>query len=96
MAQRSIRKGFSGMRGLAPGRGVVDIRRYSPDGRLDRRIELPTLRVTSVMFGAPDLDVLYVTSMGLGGFPEDRAADGGLFAIVGLGVQGIPEPRFGG
>jgi sugar lactone lactonase YvrE len=76
--------------------GGGDIRRYSPDGRLDRRIELPTLKVTSVMFGGPNLDVLYVTSMGLGGFPEDRAADGGLFAIAGLGVHGIPEPRFGG
>jgi len=81
---------------IGAGTGSGDIRRYSPDGRLDRRIELPTLKVTSVMFGGPNLDVLYVTSMGLGGFPEDRAADGGLFAIVGLGVQGIPEPRFGG
>jgi sugar lactone lactonase YvrE len=81
---------------IGAGTGGGDIRRYSPDGRLDRRIELPTAKVTSVMFGGPNLDVLYVTSMGLGGFPEDRAADGGLFAIMGLGVQGIPEPRFGG
>ena len=65
------------------GAGGGDVRRYTPDGRLDRRIQLPTLKVTSVMFGGPNLDVLYVTSMGLSGFSEDRAADGGLFAIVG-------------
>jgi L-arabinonolactonase len=78
------------------GTGGGDVRRYSPDGRLERRIELPTLKVTSVMFGGPNLDILYVTSMGLSGFSEDRPADGGLFAVVGLGVQGVPEPRFRG
>jgi len=78
------------------GTGAGDVRRYSPDGRLDRRIELPTLKATSVMFGGPDLDILYVTSMGMRGFAEDRALDGGLFAISGLGVRGLPEPRFGG
>lgn len=78
------------------GTGGGDIRRYSPDGRLDRRIELPTLKVTSVMFGGPNLDILYVTSLAMSGFPEDRDIDGALFAITGLGVRGVPEPRFGG
>lgn len=78
------------------GVGHGDIRRYAPDGTLDRRIELPVLKVTSLMFGGPDLDVLYVTSMALSGMPEDRPHDGGLFAITGLGVRGLPEPRFGG
>jgi sugar lactone lactonase YvrE len=78
------------------GAGHGDIRRYAPDGALDRRIELPVLKVTSLMFGGPDLDVLYVTSMAMPGFPEDRPHDGGVFAIRGLGVRGIEEPRFGG
>jgi sugar lactone lactonase YvrE len=78
------------------GAGHGDIRRYAPDGTLERRIELPVLKVTSLMFGGPELDVLYVTSMGMAGFPEDRPHDGGLFAIHGLGVRGIEEPRFGG
>ena len=80
--------------GASTGHG--DIRRYAPDGTLDRRIELPTLKVTSLIFGGPDLDVLYVTSMGMSGFPEDRPHDGGLFAVYGLGVTGIAEPRFAG
>jgi len=78
------------------GVGHGDVRCYAPDGTILRRIELPVLKVTSVMFGGPDLDVLYVTSMGMSGFPEDRQHDGGLFAISGLGVRGIEEPRFGG
>jgi len=78
------------------GVGHGDVRRYAPDGTLDRRIELPTLKVTSLMFGGPNLDVLYVTSMSMSGFPEDRPTDGGLYAVTGLGVRGIEEPRFGG
>jgi sugar lactone lactonase YvrE len=78
------------------GVGHGDVRRYAPDGRLDLRIELPVLKVTSVMFGGPELDILYVTTMAMSGFPEDRPHDGGLFAIHGLGVRGLPEPRFGG
>jgi len=50
------------------------------------------------MFGGPDLDVLYVTSMARaikGVKPAEREA-GHLFAIYGLGVRGVPEPRFKG
>jgi sugar lactone lactonase YvrE len=51
------------------------------------------------MFGGPNLDTLYVTSMArppLPRFPSDPVAAGSLFAITGLGVSGVPEPRFGG
>ncbi|GAB0118001.1 SMP-30/gluconolactonase/LRE family protein [Acidisoma sp. 7E03] len=71
--------------------------RFAPDGRVDRIIKTPVLKVTSVMFGGPDLDVLYVTSMArppLPRFPEDGPMAGHLFAIHGLGVRGIPERRF--
>ncbi|MDB5396646.1 MAG: calcium-binding protein [Rhodospirillales bacterium] len=78
------------------GVGHGDVRRYAPDGTLDRRIELPSLKVTSLIFGGPNLDILYVTSMAMSGFPEDRLVDGAVFAIHGLGVRGLPEPRFGG
>ena len=37
--------------------------RVAPDGTLDRTIEMTTPAVTSVMFGGPDLDTLFVTSM---------------------------------
>lgn len=78
------------------GAGQGEVRRYAPDGTVDLRIELPSLKVTSLMFGGPDLDILFVTSMSMSGFPEDRPCDGSLFAVHGLGIRGVPEPRFGG
>lgn len=74
------------------------IHRYAPDGTLDRTIEMPVAKVTSVMFGGPDLDILYVTSMArppLPRFPQDGPRRGALFAIEGLGVRGLPAHRFG-
>ncbi|WP_436326976.1 SMP-30/gluconolactonase/LRE family protein [Brevibacterium sp. FAM 27836] len=72
--------------------------RYSPDGAVDRVVEMPVLKTTSLAFGGPDLDVLYVTSMAkppLPRFPEDGQLRGSVFAVTGLGVTGIAEPRFG-
>ncbi len=73
--------------------------RYAPDGSLDRVIEMPVKKPTSVMFGGPDLDILYVTSMTkppAPHLPGDGVLRGSLFAIHGLGIKGLPEPRFGG
>ncbi|TCL03391.1 SMP-30/gluconolactonase/LRE family protein [Sodalis ligni] len=73
--------------------------RYTPDGKVDRIIEMPVKKVTSVMFGGENLDVLYVTSMAqppLPRFPEDNQLRGSLFALHGLGVKGVPEQRFAG
>ena len=73
--------------------------RYAPDGKVDRVIDMPVKKVTSVNFGGPNLDILYVTSMAkppLPRFPKDGVQGGSLFAIHDLGVRGVPEPRFGG
>jgi L-arabinonolactonase len=73
--------------------------RYTPDGRVERTIEMPVKNVTSVMFGGPDLDILYVTSMArppLPRFPGDGVLRGSLFAIHDLGIRGVTEPRFAG
>lgn len=72
--------------------------RLTPDGQLDRAVGLPVESTTSLSFGGPDLDIAYVTSMARpidGVAPKEREA-GGLFAVHGLGVRGVPEPRFGG
>jgi L-arabinonolactonase len=72
--------------------------RYRPDGSVDRIVEMPVKKVTSVNFGGPRLDILFVTSMAkppLPRFPGDGVQRGSLFAIHGLGVTGVPEPRFG-
>lgn len=73
--------------------------RYRPDGSIERVIEMPVKKVTSVMFGGPNLDILYVTSMArppLPRFPGDGVLRGSLFAIRDLGIRGVPEPRFAG
>ena len=73
--------------------------RYAPDGTVDREIAMPVVKVTSVAFGGPGLDVLYVTSMAeppLPRHPGDGPLRGALFAVRGLGVRGRPEPRYGG
>jgi sugar lactone lactonase YvrE len=72
--------------------------RFLPDGRLDRVIGLPIESATSLMFGGPDLDIAYVTSMArpIAGVPPRENEAGMLFAVHGLGARGVPEPRFAG
>ena len=70
--------------------------RFAPDGTIDRILGLPVSSTTSISFGGPDLDIAFITSMArpIGGVWPKEAEAGGLFAIHGLGVTGLPEPRF--
>ncbi|MFN3225124.1 MAG: SMP-30/gluconolactonase/LRE family protein [Hyphomicrobiales bacterium] len=73
--------------------------RYAPDGSVDRVIEMPVCKITSLAFGGSDLDRLFVTSMAeppLPKYPGDGPLRGSVFVIDGLGVQGRQEPRFAG
>lgn len=75
------------------------IARVDPKGRFDRVIDLPVRHPTMCTFGGDGLDVLYVTSAASMVTDEERAATpqaGAVFAIHGLGVQGLPEPLFAG
>lgn len=74
--------------------GVGEIRRITPAGEIDRIIPMPVLRPTSVMFGGPNLDILFVTSMSMHCPPARQA--GMTFAIHDLGVHGLAERRFAG
>jgi sugar lactone lactonase YvrE len=68
-----------------------ELRRYSPDGRLDATLQTPFRRPTSCAFGGPELDVLYVTSASTG-LAALNEHDGGVYAIE-PGVRGLPVPR---
>ncbi len=72
--------------------------RYAPDGRLLRTIELPVPYPTCPCFGGPDLQTLFVTSISNTGnlLKSDHPDAGALLALTGLGVQGLPEVRYGG
>jgi L-arabinonolactonase len=59
---------------------------------------MPIPSPTCVTFGGDDLETMYVTSQQSFVSPEQLAMHpqpGSLFAIHGLGVRGLPEPRFG-
>ena len=76
-------------------RGVL--RRYLPNGRLDREIALPCSNPTKPAFGGPLLDTLYITSTRMAidpNFPGGEA-NGGLFAFT-PGLKGIAETPFAG
>lgn len=80
------------------GVGGWQLYRITPAGKLDMTIDLPVEKPSRPMFGGPNLDVLYLTT--IGGEDMDPHAHqpqaGGLFAITGLGVQGVPQARFAG
>lgn len=74
------------------------ITRYAPDGRIDRIIEMPVPNVTSLAFGGPVLDRLFVTTARSTLTDQEISEaplSGGLF-VVDAGVTGLPEPRFAG
>ncbi|MFZ5781455.1 MAG: SMP-30/gluconolactonase/LRE family protein [Pseudomonadota bacterium] len=73
------------------------VAQFDPDGRLIRHVRLPVTTPTMCAFGGPDLDILYVTSASRfldEGARRAQPLAGHLFAIAGLGVRGVPEPRF--
>jgi sugar lactone lactonase YvrE len=72
------------------------IARLAPDGTMVRKIEMPVRHPTSVAFGGPNLDVLYVTSISRSThLADDSPGAGGLFAVEDLGVKGLPAHCFG-
>ena len=73
--------------------------RIDPRGGIDREIDMPIPSPTCVTFGGDNYETLFVTSQQTFVTPEQLAKHprpGSLFAIHGLGVHGLPEPRFGG
>jgi L-arabinonolactonase len=75
------------------------ILKYDPAGNILQAIDVPVIQPTMCTFGGKGLDVLYVTSATKFMQPGDdkiQPLAGSLFAIYGLGAQGIAEPLFGG
>jgi len=55
-------------------------------------VRIPASRVTSVMFGGPNLNILYVTTSRFGlsnKQKEQQPLAGSVFAVTGLAVSGL-------
>jgi L-arabinonolactonase len=72
--------------------------RATPEGTVDRIIELPVEKPSMPAFGGRDLDVLYLTSISTGGsvpLAPGQPWAGALLTLV-PGVKGLPESTFAG
>jgi sugar lactone lactonase YvrE len=68
--------------------------RFTPEGKLDRQVELPVKKPSMCAFGGTDMKTLYVTSIRPAGVDlADQPLAGGVFALR-PGVSGLPEPFF--
>ncbi|XP_017463957.1 PREDICTED: regucalcin-like [Rhagoletis zephyria] len=55
-----------------------------------QEIKLPTKQITSVAFGGPNLDILFVTTSA---YFDQPAPAGNTFKVTGLGVKGLPMSK---
>ncbi|WP_445193939.1 SMP-30/gluconolactonase/LRE family protein [Sphingomonas sp. Tas61C01] len=70
--------------------------RISPEGAIDRIVELPCQQPTSCTFGGPDLKTLFVTSARFGMSAERRGhPDEGAVHALDLDIAGTPAFLFG-
>ncbi|HEU5102871.1 MAG TPA: SMP-30/gluconolactonase/LRE family protein [Roseiflexaceae bacterium] len=64
--------------------------RYTPEGALERTIDFPAKKVSSVTFAGPDYTDIYVTTAGGDNKPAEGPGAGALFHM-NLGIRGVPE-----
>ncbi|XVS65643.1 SMP-30/gluconolactonase/LRE family protein [Actinosynnema sp. CA-299493] len=76
--------------------GGAALHRYTPDGVLDREVELPVGQPTACAFGGADFTDLYVTTarVGLNGDALSELA-GSVLVLPGIG-EGLPSTAFAG
>lgn len=74
------------------------VRRYTPDGSLDRVLPMPVAKVTSCAFGGTGLRTLFVTTacVGLSEAELVAAPLSGALLAVDAGAEGLPPHRFAG
>ncbi|MCP3935881.1 MAG: SMP-30/gluconolactonase/LRE family protein [Actinomycetia bacterium] len=75
--------------------------RITPNGGIDRAVQLPLQKPSMPCFGGPNLDIMFVTTIGAdGNTSSDSGRDGftpgATLVIEGLGVRGRTEPVFDG
>ena len=78
--------------------GAGAVARFAPDGKLDRRIEVPVSRPTSVMLGGDDLRTLFISTASRTLSEEQLKAQplAGAMLAVRVDVPGLPELDYAG
>lgn len=79
----------AGMLWIALFNGASVIRVDPKTGKLLQQIPIPAKQITSVAFGGPNLDILYVVCASILSERQNPNA-GCLYQITGLGVKGLP------
>jgi sugar lactone lactonase YvrE len=77
--------------------GGAILRRFTPEGRLDREIAIPSKNPTCPAFGDVDLSTIYVTTSRNQHTPDELAAAphaGGLFTARVVNVRGLADALF--
>lgn len=77
------------------------ITRYDPDGKRERRIDIPASQTSSLCFGGPDLDEIYITSaaktnalvLAPEGYDPASVFIGGPLYRLRAGIRGILKHR---
>jgi xylono-1,5-lactonase len=74
------------------------VTRFTPDGDIDRIIEMPVGACTNMAFGGPDLETLYVSTAAkqLDATALARQPLAGALFEIEVGVKGLPPGRFAG
>jgi sugar lactone lactonase YvrE len=66
--------------------------RYDQNGREMAWFDLPARNVSSLTFGGPDYQDIYITTA-IGNDPSDCGTHGGALFHMNLGIRGVPEFR---
>ncbi|HEX8984187.1 MAG TPA: SMP-30/gluconolactonase/LRE family protein, partial [Bryobacteraceae bacterium] len=72
--------------------------RYDPDGTVERRIAVPAKQTSSVAFGGPGLEELFITTAAKSepmpvmppGYDPDSGLIGGPLYHLRIGIRGLP------
>jgi sugar lactone lactonase YvrE len=70
------------------------VSRFTPDGKLDQSLAVPTAKPAMCAFGGDNLDTLFVTSLRRSGISAEEDPYAGRVFALQLGVKGLAEPMF--
>jgi sugar lactone lactonase YvrE len=76
--------------------GAGQIVRYAPDGSIDRMVEVPASQPSSIAFGGPEMNLLFVTTArdGLKGDILLRQPSAGNLFVYKTDITGLPDADF--